>query len=47
MELTDDEVDEIEAAEPFDLGFPGNFLLEMGGQKYSTRFTVKDFGMNK
>lgn len=48
VELTDDEVDEIEAAEPFDLGFPGSFLLEMGaGRKYSTRWTVKDMGMNR
>lgn len=45
--LTDEEVDEIEAAEPFDLGFPGNFLMELGGLKYSTRFTVKDMGMNR
>jgi hypothetical protein len=47
VELTDEEVDEIEAAQPFDLGFPGNFLMEMGGAKYSTRFTVKDMGMNR
>lgn len=47
VELTDEEVDEIEAAEPFDLGFPGNFLMEMGGLKYSSRFTIKDMGMNR
>jgi hypothetical protein len=47
VELTDEEVDEIEAAQPFDLGFPGSFLMEMGGAKYSTRFTVKDMGMNR
>jgi hypothetical protein len=47
VDLTDEEVDEIEAAEPFDLGFPGNFLMEMGGLKYSSRFTVKDMGMNR
>jgi hypothetical protein len=47
VELTDEEVDGIEAAQHFDLGFPGNFLMEMGGAKYSTRFTVKDMGMNR
>jgi hypothetical protein len=47
VELTDEEVDEIEAAQTFDLGFPGSFLMEMGGAKYSTRFTVKDMGMNR
>lgn len=47
VELTDEDIDDIEAAQPFDLGFPGNFLMEMGGAKYSTRFTVKDMGMNR
>lgn len=47
VELTDEEVDEIEAAQPFDLGFPGNFLMEMGGAKYSSRFTIKDMGLNR
>lgn len=47
VELTDEEVDEIEAAQPFDLGFPGNFLMVEEGQQYSTRLTVKDYRMNK
>ncbi|KAM0713655.1 hypothetical protein Q7P37_010617 [Cladosporium fusiforme] len=47
VELTDEEVDEIEAAEPFDLGFPANFLIAEAAQKYSTRFTFKDYRIHR
>ena len=43
VKLTDEEIDDIEAAEPFDIGFPLNMLFEYGGkQKYRTRMTAKD-----
>ena len=43
IELSDEEVDEIESAAPFDVGFPLNFLFEYGGdQKYNSRMTSKD-----
>lgn len=47
ISLTDEEVDEIEAAQPFDLGFPGNFVVQRAGGKYSSRFTIKDMFMNR
>ena len=38
IELTDEEVDEIDAATEFSVGFPMNFLFEYGGaQKYNSR----------
>lgn len=42
IELTDEEVDEIDKAVPFDIGFPMNMLFEMGGEKYNSRMTTKD-----
>ncbi|KAL8916456.1 MAG: hypothetical protein Q9172_006300 [Xanthocarpia lactea] len=42
IELTDEEVNEIDAALPFDVGFPMNMLFEMGGEKYNTRMSTKD-----
>lgn len=43
IELTDEEIDEIDAAVPFDIGFPMRFLFEFrSNQKYSTRMTSKD-----
>ena len=43
VELTMDEVDEIDAAAPFDFGFPMNFIFEFGGtQKYKSRMTAKN-----
>lgn len=44
--LTDEEVDEIEDAQPFDLGFPMNFVVQRAG-KYSSRFTIADMYMNR
>lgn len=43
IELTDEEVDEIEGAVPFDVGFPMRMLFQHGSdRKYSTRMTSKD-----
>jgi aryl-alcohol dehydrogenase-like predicted oxidoreductase len=42
IELSDGEIDEIEDAAPFDIGFPLSFLFGYGGQKYSSRMTTSD-----
>lgn len=42
IELTDEEIDEIEAALPFDVGFPMKMMFEPPGQKYSSRMTTQD-----
>jgi len=42
VELTDDEIDEIESAEPFDHGFPVSFIFGYGGQQYNSRMQAKD-----
>lgn len=42
LELSDDEVREIDAAVPFDIGFPMSFLFEMGGAKYDNTMTSSD-----
>lgn len=42
VELTDEEVDEIDDATPFEVGFPLNMLFEYGGKKYNSRSTFKD-----
>ncbi|KAL8714059.1 MAG: hypothetical protein Q9225_006642 [Loekoesia sp. 1 TL-2023] len=42
IDLTDEEIDEIDQAVPFDVGFPMNMLFEMGGEKYDRKMTAKD-----
>ncbi|KAL8669844.1 MAG: hypothetical protein Q9168_005584 [Polycauliona sp. 1 TL-2023] len=42
IELTDEEVDEIDGAVPFEVGFPMNMMFEMSGNKYNTRMSAKD-----
>ena len=42
IELSDDEMDAIDNAAPFSIGFPLNFLFERGEQKYNSRMTTKD-----
>ncbi|KAL9604676.1 MAG: hypothetical protein Q9219_000396 [cf. Caloplaca sp. 3 TL-2023] len=42
IDLSDKEVDEIEQALPFDVGFPLNMLFESGGEKYNRKMTAKD-----
>lgn len=47
LTLTDEEIDEIERAAPFDVGFPMNFLfgLEDPNDVYSTRKKTEDVTM--
>lgn len=47
IELSDEEVDEIDGAVDFDVGFPMNFLFEFGGNKYKTSMTSGDVGLLK
>lgn len=48
IELSPQEIDEIEAAEPFDVGFPMNFLFEFGdAAKYHNRMGTGDIGLVK
>jgi aryl-alcohol dehydrogenase-like predicted oxidoreductase len=42
VELTDEEIDEIENAAPFKVGFPLSMLFEYGGGKYNSRKSFKD-----
>ena len=42
VELSDQEVDEIDAAVPLDIGFPMSMLLEYDGDKYYSRMTSKN-----
>lgn len=45
--LSDEEVDEIDSAVPFDIGFPMNFLFEFTGGKAKTTSTSSDIGLLK
>jgi len=46
LELTDEEIDQIEGAYPFEIGFPMNMLFEWRGTgKYKTSSTAKDIGL--
>lgn len=47
IDLSDEEVDEIESAAEFDVGFPMNFLFGWGGAKVSTEMSSKDVGLLK
>ena len=47
LELSDEEVDEIDAESGFDIGFPMSFLFEFGGGKYSNRMTSGDVALLK
>jgi hypothetical protein len=40
VELTQQEIDDIEDTEDFDVGFPQSFLF--GGKPYRTRYTTSD-----
>nr|POE53362.1 norsolorinic acid reductase a [Quercus suber] len=42
VELTQDEIDEIEDAAPFDIGFPMSMLFGYGGATYRSRMTSED-----
>lgn len=45
IELTDEEIDEIDKAVPFDVGFPMSLLFEMGGKRYNTRMSPSDISL--
>jgi diketogulonate reductase-like aldo/keto reductase len=47
IELSREEVDEIDGAAEFDIGFPMNFLFEFGGGKYRSTNTSADVGLLK
>lgn len=47
VELSDADLDEIEAAAPFDIGFPLSMLFEHGGGTYNTRMGSKDIFLLK
>jgi len=42
LELSDEEIDEIDGAWEFDAGFPTGFLFEYGGKKFNSRMTSSD-----
>jgi len=45
LELSQDEIDDIDSAIDFEVGFPMNFLFEFSGQKYKTTMTSSDVGL--
>lgn len=47
VELSDDDIDEIENAAPFDIGFPLSFVFGYGGQKYNSRMSTSDIPFRK
>lgn len=47
LELSDAELDDIDSAVNFEVGFPMGFLFEFGGTKYNTRMTSSDIGLLK
>lgn len=47
IELSDVEVEEIDSAVDFDVGFPMNFLFEFGGNKYKHTMTSPDVSLLK
>lgn len=48
LELTEQEIDEIDAASAFDIGFPMSMLFGfMSEKKYNTRMTTADVGLLK
>ncbi|CAO2654614.1 Nn.00g113470.m01.CDS01 [Neocucurbitaria sp. VM-36] len=47
LQLSDEEIDEIEGAVPFEVGFPMNFLFEFTGNKYKSTMTSSDVGLLK
>jgi hypothetical protein len=45
IDLSEEEVDEIDGAVDFDVGFPMNFLFEFGGGKYKSTQTSANVGL--
>ena len=42
IKLSQEEIDEIDSAEPFDVGFPMNFLFGYGGKRFKTGMGASD-----
>lgn len=47
LELSDQDIDEIDQESGFEIGFPNNFIFEFGGGKYNTRMTSSDVALLK
>jgi len=47
LQLSDEEIDDIDSATDFEVGFPMSFLFGMGGVKYNTRMTSSDVSLLK
>jgi len=47
LELSEEEIDDIDSALDFDVGFPMNVLFEFGDAKYNTRMGSSDVGLSK
>lgn len=47
LQLSDEEIDDIDSAINFEVGFPMSFLFEFAGSKYNTRMTSSDIGLLK
>jgi diketogulonate reductase-like aldo/keto reductase len=45
IKLSQEELDEIDGAEPFDIGFPMNFLFGFGGKQYKTGMGPNDINL--
>jgi diketogulonate reductase-like aldo/keto reductase len=45
IKLSQDEIDEIDGAEPFDIGFPMNFLFGYGGKQFKTGMGPNDINL--
>lgn len=47
IELTEGEIEDIDSAVPFEVGFPMSFLFEFGGTKYKSTMTSSDIALLK
>lgn len=45
IKLSQEEIDEIDSAEPFDVGFPMNFLFGYGGKQFKTGMGPNDINL--
>lgn len=45
IELSEQEIEDIDSAVDFEVGFPMNFLFEFGGTKYNTNKTSAEVGL--
>lgn len=47
LQLSEEEIDDIDSAIEFDVGFPMSFLFEFGGGKYKSSMGTSDLGLLK